>query len=74
MIYGTDSGTTDRLLKIWKEVSGGYVTRPDVIDQLISHSGDTAVEAAILNMGLQQKSNPVGLDTQLDRVQKFLGR
>lgn len=74
MIYGTDSGTTERLLKLWKEVSGGYSTRADVIDQLISWSGDTAVEAAIMNMGLQQKNNAVGVDGQIERVEKFLGR
>lgn len=74
MIYGTDSDTTERLLKLWKELSGGYSTRADVIDQLISWSGSEAVEAAMRNMALQQKANPVGLDGQIERVEKILGR
>jgi hypothetical protein len=74
MIYGTDSYTTDRLLKLWKEESGGYATRAEVIDQMISWSGAEAVEAAIKRMGLMQTSTPVGLDGQIERVEKFLGR
>ncbi len=74
MIYGTDSGTTERLLQLWKEQSGGYMTRADVIDQLISWSGDEAVQAAIMNMGLQQKTDPTGVDGQRLRIEKILGR
>lgn len=74
-VYGTDSFTVDRLLKRWKEGTGGYETRYDVIEAWISVHGPVNTERAIEEMiGQQAVPPPVGVDTQIERVQEQLNK
>lgn len=73
-VYGSDSFTIDRLLKRWKEGTGGYETRYEVIEGMISNYGPLKTEAAIDDMIVQQATSRVGVDAQIKRVQDYLAK